>query len=71
MLVRRAENEKVRSKNRELEHELERLENYGTQLKDNILDMMADYRLQFEQLTLSIEENNKEIDFLRKQLGEA
>lgn len=71
MLLKRAENEKVRSKNRELGHELERLENYSTQLKDNILDMMADYRLQFEQLTLSIEENNKEIDFLRKQLGEA
>jgi flagellar biosynthesis chaperone FliJ len=33
--------------------------------------MMVDYRQQFEQLTQTIEENNKEIDFLRKQLGEA
>ena len=32
--------------------------------------MMTDYRLQFEQLTKTVEENNKEVEFLRKQLAE-
>lgn len=44
VLLKKAENEKITSKNRELEHELERLEAYASQLKDNIQDMMADYR---------------------------
>lgn len=32
--------------------------------------MMSDYRIQFETLTKSVEENNKEIDFIRQQLAE-
>ena len=32
--------------------------------------MMNDYRIQFEQLTKNVEENNKELDIIRKQLGE-
>jgi hypothetical protein len=48
----------MRSKNRELELELERMQTYAQQLKTNISDMMNDYKAQFEQLTSTIEENN-------------
>jgi hypothetical protein len=36
VLIKRVENETIRGKNRELEHELERLEGYSTQLRENI-----------------------------------
>ncbi len=32
---------------------------------------MKDYRQQFEQLNATVDENNKEVAFLRQQLGEA
>jgi DNA repair exonuclease SbcCD ATPase subunit len=65
VLQKKSENENARAKNKELEHELERLENYAHQVRENIQDMMADYRVQFESLTKTVEENNKEIDFIR------
>lgn len=48
VLKRKSDNETSRSKNRELEFEMERLENYANQLRENISDMMTDYRTQFE-----------------------
>jgi hypothetical protein len=48
VLKRRTENETAKSQNRELEHEVERLENYANQLKENMQDIMSDYRLQFD-----------------------
>ena len=44
VLGKRAENEVTRSKNKELQHELEILERYSIQLQDNINEMMKDYR---------------------------
>lgn len=43
VISKRSENETVRGKNRELEHELERLDSYAHQLRENIQDMMEDY----------------------------
>ena len=45
VLLRKSENENTRAKNKELEHELERLENYASQVRENIQDMMTDYRV--------------------------
>ncbi len=55
----------------ELSFEVERLDNYAEQLRESLEDMMQDYSTQFASLTGTVEENNKELDFLRKQLGEA
>jgi predicted nuclease with TOPRIM domain len=44
VIAKRSENEIVRGKNKELEHELDRLDDYAHQLKENISDMMDDYR---------------------------
>ena len=46
-MAKRSENETVRGKNRELEHELERLDNYAHQLRENIQNTMEYYKQQF------------------------
>lgn len=71
VLQKRGESETMRAKNRELEHELERLDNYANQLKANIQDMMDDYKVQFSQLNKTVDENNSQLEQLRAELAEA
>ena len=71
LFAKKTENEIIKSKNREVEHEIERLEDYSSQLRQNLENMMSDYRVQFLALTQTIEENNKELEYLRKEVGEA
>lgn len=69
VLLKRQENEVTRTKNLELQHELDILDRYASQLQDNISSMMKDYRHQFESLTQTVEQNNAELERLRQEMA--
>lgn len=71
VLEKRAENEVTRSKNIELQQELDILEKYASQLQDNITDMMKDYKQQFDTLTQTVDANNIELERLRCELHQS
>lgn len=52
LTLKKNDGEILKNKNHELKLEVERLESYALQLRQNLDDMMQDYNRQFEVLTI-------------------
>lgn len=52
LTLKKNDGEILKNKNHELKLEVERLESYASQLRQNLDDMMQDYNRQFEVLTI-------------------
>lgn len=69
--AQQAQNTEVADKNRLLDLELERLEEYSTQLQRNVDQTVDTYNSQFSQLCSLISDNNEELVKLRDQSSRA